>query len=90
LKRKSFTEKVRSNFVAAQYPASVARLVAWTPDEATPAFYTDPDVLRSRHKGLGLEDLEVPAWLDAGRFGDDRASAFISYHRALLESPEVG
>lgn len=84
--------KVRSNFVAAQYPVSIARLIAWTPDEATPAFYTDPSLLRSRHKGLGLEDLEVPPFvveMADEKFGGDRATAFISYHRALLESPQV-
>ena len=31
---------VRSNFVAAHYPPTVARLVEWTSDEASPAFYT--------------------------------------------------
>jgi hypothetical protein len=85
-------QQVRSNFVAAQYPVSIARLIAWTPDEATPAFYSDPALLRSRHKELGLADLEVPPFvveMAEEKFGGDRATAFISYHRALLESPQV-
>ena len=53
---------VRQNFVANQYPRSMERLYRWTPDEAIPAFYNDPAIFRSRHKDLGLEDIELPGW----------------------------
>ena len=41
---------VRERFVAAEYPPSMARIFAWTPDECTPEFYTDPTIFISRHK----------------------------------------
>lgn len=46
--------------VAEEYPSSVAKMYAWTPDECVPEFYTDPGVFQSSHGYLeGLPDLEV-------------------------------
>ena len=74
---------VRERFVAAEYPPSMARIYAWTPDEAIPEFFTDPTIFVSRHKELGLDDLQVPAWCEGS------AEEFVRWHRALLESDEV-
>ena len=73
---------VRERFVPAEYPPSLQRIYAWTPDECIPEFYTDPLILCSRHRELGLEDLAVPAWCD-GKDG------FVAWHRQRLESKEV-
>jgi len=51
---------VRAAFQAREYPASIARLVAWTPDEAIPEFFSDPAVFASLHPQMA--DLAVPAW----------------------------
>ena len=90
---------VRSNFVPAHYPATVARLYEWSPDEAIPELFTEPSIFRSIHEAHGLRDLAVPAWCraaaDAGGdgggagSGDDAAAAFVAYHRSLLESDAV-
>ncbi|CAM9533997.1 unnamed protein product, partial [Phaeothamnion confervicola] len=74
---------VRSDFVPGHYPASVARLYEWSPDEAIPELFTDSSVFRSVHTArYGLGDLEVPPWCGT-------PEAFVAYHRSLLESPEV-
>lgn len=66
------TKAVRTVFVGGDYPASLSRLYAWTPDEAIPEFYTDPLIF---HSLLGdLPDLEVPEWAAD-------ASDFVTRHR---------
>lgn len=51
---------MRSELVPQEYPASVARMYAWSPDECIPEFYTDPGVFRSAHEDAGgLPDLKV-------------------------------
>jgi len=58
---------VRAAFQPREYPASMRRLVAWTPDEAIPEFYADDTVFASLHADMA--DLAVPAWAaDAGDF----------------------
>jgi len=68
----ALTRAVRSTFVPAEYPGSVAALYGSTPDEAPPQFYTDADVFRSLHEGMG--DLRVPAWAAS-------EEAFVRMHR---------
>ena len=58
----TLTRVVRSVFEPQEYPASLARLMAWTPDEAIPEFYTDPSAFQSIHPNM--PDLEVPDWAD--------------------------
>lgn len=58
----TLTRVVRSVFEPQEYPASLARLMAWTPDEAIPEFYTDPSVFLSIHPSM--PDLDVPDWAD--------------------------
>ena len=54
------TGVVRAAFEPNEYPASMARLVAWTPDEAIPEFYDDPEVFESIHESMPA--LAVPSW----------------------------
>ena len=72
---------VRSVFEPNEYPASMPRLYAWTPDEAIPEFYCDAAVFASRHERMA--DLAPPSWAAD-------ASDFVARHRAALESPLVG
>ncbi len=51
---------VRAKFAPHEFPSSLARLYAWTPEECIPELYTDPSVLRSLHEGM--PDLAVPDW----------------------------
>ncbi|XP_072909114.1 WD repeat-containing protein 81 isoform X2 [Hemitrygon akajei] len=71
---------VRSQWEPHEYPGSVERMQAWTPDECIPEFYTDPTVFQSIHDDM--PDLEVPAWCGT-------PAGFVAAHRRLLESPEV-
>lgn len=66
---------MRAVFVAGDYPASLARLYAWSPDEAIPEFYTDPQVFVSLHADMA--DLAVPDW------AADPAD-FVRRHRCAL------
>jgi len=74
---------VRERFVPAEYPPSLQRIYAWTPDECIPEFYSEASILVSRHRELGLEDLAVPAWCEGSGGG------FVEWHRGRLESEEV-
>ena len=63
---------VRANFEAHEYPATMARLVASSPDEALLEFYTDPAVFKSSHSDMA--DLALPPWATD-------AADFIARHR---------
>ena len=54
------TTVVRAVFEPNEYPASIQRLYAWTPDEAIPEIYNDPTVFSSIHPAMA--DLAVPEW----------------------------
>jgi hypothetical protein len=74
------TSVVRKVFEPNEYPQSLQRLYSWTPDEAIPEFYTDPDVFVSAHEGM--RDIELPGWCAS-------PSEFVRAHREALESPRV-
>ncbi|KAG6962205.1 hypothetical protein JG688_00008710 [Phytophthora aleatoria] len=77
---------VRGDFQAREYPATMARMYEWTPDECIPEFYTDPAVFKSLHKD-DMEDLQFPEWGDTG--DQDPAATFVRCHREMLESDQV-
>ncbi|GMF18495.1 unnamed protein product [Phytophthora lilii] len=81
---------VRGDFQAREYPATMARMYEWTPDECIPEFYTDPAVFKSLHDSE-MDDLQFPLWEDDTKGGEhqDAASVFVRHHRAMLESDEV-
>ena len=61
-------KRVRRRFVANEYPSSIERLYAWSPDEAVPQFYDDPSVFSASNRdaesangAVGLGDLRVPS-----------------------------
>lgn len=60
LPKQQLTRVVRAVFEANEYPGSMQRLYAWSPDECIPEFYTDPSVFQSRHPDMA--DLSVPGW----------------------------
>jgi len=62
-------KRVRSRFVANEYPATVERLYAWSPDEAIPQFYDDPSVFQAPKNGGAREN-------ESSRLGDLRAVRF--------------
>lgn len=73
---------VRSNFQPKEYPSTLARMFAWTPDECIPEFFTDASALTSVHGCDVMDDLECPSWCRS-------PAEFVRAHRAMLESPQV-
>ena len=72
---------VRSNWVPNEYPSSMARLYAWTPEECIPEFYCDATLFTSIHDDM--LDLALPDWCNNSK------EDFIRMHRSLLESNVV-
>jgi hypothetical protein len=72
---------VRSNYQPNEYPATLERMYAWTPDESIPEFYSDPSIFKSIHPDM--PDLSPPEWAD----GD--VALFLRMHREALESDYV-
>lgn len=71
---------VREKWVPGEYPATMARLYSWTPDECIPEFYMDSKILISIHDDL--PDLILPDWCKSPQ-------DFIRWHRQILEQDEV-
>ena len=71
------TRAVRREFRPGEYPASLARLVAWTADDAPPEAFSDAAFCASLHPDL--PDLAPPPWAPTG-------AAAIAAHGAALES----
>ena len=72
---------VRSNVVAEEYPATLARLYASSPDDAPVDFYVNTDVFTSTHDDM--KDLALPPW------ANECARTFIKTHREALECASV-
>ena len=71
---------LRAVFEPREYPSTMARMYNWTPDEAIPDFYDNPEIFSSIHGEMS--DLCVPDWAPS-------AEDFVRRHRAALESPRV-
>ncbi|KAK6047533.1 Beige/BEACH domain protein [Cooperia oncophora] len=78
--KSNLCKHVRSKWVPREYPASMARMYEWTPDECIPEFYDDPSILVSHHSDM--PDLELPPFAAS-------PEEFIKWHRDMLESDEV-
>lgn len=73
---------VRGRYQASEYPRDMVRLYSWTPDEAIPEFYSDPNVFVSLHRDGSMDDLRVPEWAQS-------YAHFVEVHRRCLESVDV-
>ncbi|BHF71920.1 WD repeat-containing protein 81 [Sparganum proliferum] len=71
---------VRPIYRPEEFPSTMARLYASTPEECIPEFFSDPTVFVSLH--ADMPDLGLPEWCPS-------AKDFLSYHRRILESAEV-
>ncbi|VDN09865.1 unnamed protein product [Dibothriocephalus latus] len=71
---------VRPIYRPEEFPSTMARLYASTPEECIPEFFSDPSVFVSLH--ADMPDLGLPEWCAS-------AEDFLAYHRRILESTEV-
>ncbi|VDL96269.1 unnamed protein product [Schistocephalus solidus] len=71
---------VRPIYRPEEFPSSMARLYASTPEECIPEFFSDPSIFYSLH--ADMPDLGLPEWCTS-------AEDFLAYHRRILESTEV-
>lgn len=62
LPKEQLTKVVRSVFEANEYPSTMQRLYAWSPDECIPEFYSEARIFRSTH--ADMSDLAVPSWAE--------------------------
>ena len=75
LRKEVLTDVVRAVFEPREYPSSMQRMFQWTPDEAIPDFYDNPEIFSSTHEGM--DDLQAPHW---SRSPQD----FVKIHRESL------
>ena len=80
LRKEVLTDVVRAVFEPREYPSSMQRMFQWTPDEAIPDFYDNPEIFSSTHEGM--DDLQAPHWSKSPQ-------DFVKIHREALESPRV-
>ncbi|CAD6187760.1 unnamed protein product [Caenorhabditis auriculariae] len=78
--KENLCKHVRSKWVPEEYPASLTRMYAWTPDECIPELYEDPKIIVSKHHDM--PDLQLPPFVDS-------PEEFITWHRNALENEEV-
>ncbi|VDD80568.1 unnamed protein product [Mesocestoides corti] len=72
---------VRPVYRPEEFPTSLQRLCATTPEECIPEFFTDPTIFTSIHPDM--PDLQLPEWFSGS------ATEFLDYHRRLLECDTV-
>nr|CDS28633.2 wd40 repeat [Hymenolepis microstoma] len=72
---------VRSVYRPQEFPASLQRLYATTPEECIPEFFTDCSIFSSIHPDM--PDLQLPDWFQG------TPSDFLTYHRRVLECDAV-
>lgn len=79
--KETLCKHVRRTWVPNEYPVSMSRMYAWTPEECIPEFYCDESIFESIHDDL--PDLKVPDWCNGS------VLEFLRSHRLLLESDSV-
>uniref|UniRef100_A0A0R3TFQ7 BEACH domain-containing protein n=1 Tax=Rodentolepis nana TaxID=102285 RepID=A0A0R3TFQ7_RODNA len=72
---------VRSVYRPQEFPSSLQRLYATTPEECIPEFFTDCSIFSSIHPDM--PDLQLPDWFQG------TPSDFLTYHRRVLECDAV-